>query len=77
MAGMVQTFAVFADGPTTAKIRTAKVLMLVRAPPLYEAPRWARAKVKTVKVSSGALGGVFAKICTRESFPLYGIYMYH
>ena len=53
---MVQTFAV---GPTTAKIRTAKVLMLVRTPPLYGAPRRAHAKVKTVKISSG---GVFAKV---------------
>ena len=59
---MVQTFAVFADGPTTVKIRTAKVLMLVRMLPLYGVPRRACAKVKTVKVSSGALGGISVKV---------------
>ena len=69
---MVQTFAVFADAPTATKIRTAKVLMLVHAPPLYGVLRRVRAKVKTVKVSSGAQG-VFAKVCTCKSFPLYGI----
>ena len=47
--------------------------MFVRALPLYGAPYRARVKVKTVKVSSGALGGDFAKVCTCESFPLYGI----
>ena len=70
---MVQTFVVFADGPAIAKIRTTKVLMLVHVLPLYGAPRRACAKVKNVKVSSGALGGDFAKVCTRESFPLHGI----
>ena len=66
-------FRGFCGWPTTAKIRTAKVLMLVRVLTLCGAPRQVYAKVKTVKVSSGASGGVFAKVCTRESFPLYGI----
>ena len=29
-------------------------------------------KVKNTKISSRASGGIFAKVCTRESFPLYG-----
>ena len=60
---MVQTFAVFADGPTTAK-----VLILVRAPLLYGAPCRVRAKEKAVKVSSETSGGVFAKVCTLRKF---------
>ena len=43
--------------PNTTKIRTAKVLMLVRALTLCGVPRRAH-----VKVSSGASGGVFAKV---------------
>ena len=43
----------------------------MRALPLHMG-HWARAKVKTVKVSSGASGDVFKKVCTHESFPLYG-----
>ena len=70
---MVQTFAVFVDGPLTAKIRTPE--SSVRADSLW-APRQAHAKVKTVKVSSGASGGVFAKVCTRESFQLFGTCLY-
>ena len=31
------------------------------------------AKVRTVKISSGAAGSIFAKVCTSENFPLYGI----
>ena len=34
----------------------------------------AHAKVKTVKVSFGVSGGVFAKVCTRDCFPLYNIF---
>ena len=30
------------------------------------------AKVRTAKISSGASGGIFAKVCTCENFPLYG-----
>ena len=30
------------------------------------------AKIRTVKISSGASSGVFAKVCIRKSFPLYG-----
>ena len=30
------------------------------------------AKVRTAKISSGASGGIFAKVCTSENFPLYG-----
>ena len=29
--------------------------------------------VKTTEISSGASGDFFAKVCTRENFPLYGI----
>ena len=52
----------FHGWPHYHKIRTAKVLMLVRTPPLYGVPRWAHAKVKTMKVSSVASGGVSAKV---------------
>ena len=31
------------------------------------------AKVRTAKNSSGASGGIFAKVCTSENFPLYGM----
>ena len=31
------------------------------------------AKLKNTKFSSGGLGGEFAKICTSENFPLYGM----
>ena len=31
------------------------------------------AKIRTVKISSGTSGGIFAKVCTSENFPLYGI----
>ena len=30
------------------------------------------AKIRTVKISSGASGGIFAKVCTSENFLLYG-----
>ena len=30
------------------------------------------AKIKNVKISAGGSTGEFAKICTRENFPLYG-----
>ena len=56
---MVQTFAVFVDGPTTAKIRTTKVLMLVRTLPLYGV--LGAHESKNVKVFSGVSGGVFAE----------------
>ena len=48
--------------PNTAKIRTAKVLMLVCMLTLCGVPRQVHVKVKTVKVSSGASGGVFTKV---------------
>ena len=35
------------------------------------------AKVKTSIISSGASGGVFTIVSTREDFPLYGIIMHH
>ena len=31
------------------------------------------AKIRTVKISSGGPGGISAKVCTSENFPLYGI----
>ena len=31
------------------------------------------AKIRTAKISSGASGDIFAKVCTRRNFPLYGI----
>ena len=31
------------------------------------------AKIKTMKISSGASGGIFTKISTHENFLLYGI----
>ena len=31
------------------------------------------AKIRTAKVSSGTTGGVSTKVCTSESFPLYGM----
>ena len=30
------------------------------------------AKIRTVKISSEASGGIFTKVCTSENFPLYG-----
>ena len=31
--------------------------------------------VKITKISSGASGGVFTKVCTRDNFPLYSMLM--
>ena len=31
-------------------------------------------KITTLKISSGTSGGIFAKVCTSENFPLYGTY---
>ena len=36
----------------------------------------AHAKIKTTKMSSEGLTGNFAKVCTSENFPLYGIYQF-
>ena len=87
---MVQTFAVFVDGPTTAKIKTANVkwtglewacscaasCVSAWCGRLYGCgfPTELGAKVKTTKVSSGASGGILAKVCTSENFPLYSIW---
>ena len=32
------------------------------------------AKIRTLKISSEASGGIFAKVCTSENFPLYGMH---
>ena len=32
------------------------------------------AKIRTVKISSGASGGIFTKVCTRRNFPLYSTF---
>ena len=34
--------------------------------------RVAGVKIKTAKISTGALRGNSVKVCTRDSFPLYG-----
>ena len=68
-------FRGFRGWPTTAKIRTAKVLMLVHALTLCGVPRWAHAKVRTMKVSSGASGGVFTKV-SRYTVSIIAIHMY-
>ena len=31
------------------------------------------AEIKSVKISSGGSGGILAKFCTSENFPLYSI----
>ena len=38
-----------------------------------ELPKTAETFINTVKNSSGASGGIIAKVCTRRDFPLYGI----
>ena len=32
------------------------------------------AKIRTVKISSEAFGGIFAKVCTSKNFQLYGMH---
>ena len=66
---MVQTFAIFADDPTTAKIKTAKSFNSPVGTTLYSNVT----KIRTTKISSGATSGIFAKVCTRRNFPLYCI----
>ena len=60
---MVQTFA---DNLTTAKIKTVKSFNSTSTMLGFVA------NIRTVKVSSGASGGIFAKVCTCRNFPLYG-----
>ena len=66
----VQNFTVFTDRSASAKIKTAASAISI-APRLPV--RAGTAKIKTAKISSGALRGDSAKFCTRENFPLYGI----
>ena len=65
---MVQTFAVFVDNPTTAKIKN---VISFNSPSWYRTMQGFVAKIRTAKISSGAYGGIFAKVCTRRNFLLY------
>ena len=60
---MVQTFVVFADNPTTAKIKIAKSFNSLVSTALC---RDFVAEIRTAKFSSGALGGIFAKFAPTE-----------
>ena len=68
---MVQIFAIFADRSASAKIKTEKIA----ASAISIAPRFTMhagtAKIKTVKIFSGALRGDSTKFCTRQIFPLH------
>ena len=74
----VQIFAVFADRQGTAKIKTTKFLThRVSRDVVYVRTRGVvrqahPTKIKTTKISSGGSGGISAKMCTHENFPLYG-----
>ena len=67
---MEQTFVVFVDYLATAKIKTVKSLTAQLVP--HHTGLFG--KIRTVKISSGSPGGIFAKVCTRRNFPLYIIY---
>ena len=66
---VVQNFVFFADRSASTKIKTAKIA----ASAVSIAPRLP-VRTGTAKISSEALRGDSAKFCTRENFPLYGIY---
>ena len=53
---MVQTLAVFMDEPTTAKLQPVNVLIAQLLPPITHA---LVAKIRTIKISSGASGVFF------------------
>ena len=58
---MVQTFAVFADNLTTAKIKTVKSF---NSPVGLLHYAGLCCEIRTAKVSSRASGGIFAKVST-------------
>ena len=60
---MVQTFTIFVDDLTTTKNKTMKVVIAQLVPPYEEL----FVKMRTGKISSGAFGCIFMKVCTNEN----------
>ena len=68
---VVQNFVIFADRSASVKIKIEKIAASAISIAPHLPVRAGTAKVKTTKISPGALRGDSAKFCTCKNFPLY------